>query len=122
MATRILVIEDEIWMATLIKKRLENANYEVQVENDGQTGLDTARQTSPDLILLDVMLPKLDGYKICRLLKFDDKYKTIPIIMFTALDQEGDIATAKSVGADGYLTKPFESQDLMKKIEELLKK
>ncbi|MBI1871085.1 MAG: response regulator [Chlamydiae bacterium] len=122
MAIRILIIEDEVTMAGLIKKRLESHGYEAETAFDGESGLKKARENCPDLILLDIMLPKIDGYKVCRLLKFDDKYKSIPIILLTALGQESDVATGKDVGADGYLLKPFDGEKLLAKIEELLKK
>ena len=122
MAKKILLIEDEEMMSNLIKRRLEANGYEVATAFDGQTGLELARQSKPDLILLDIMLPKLDGYKVCRFLKFDDKYKVIPIIMLTALGQDTDIALGRDMGADAYLVKPFDSQTLLGKIQELLEK
>lgn len=122
MGARILIVEDEQVMAALLKKRLEGHGYEAHTAFDGEAGLQAARQMKPDLIILDCMLPKIDGYKICRLLKFDDKYQSIPIIMLTALGQESDVALGKDVGADAYFLKPFEGQSLLEKIEELLKK
>jgi len=89
--------------------------------SDGQEGLDKARRDKPDLIMLDLMLPKIDGYKVCRMLKFDDRHKHTPIIMVTARAQENDEKLGYEVGADAYLTKPFESQVLLQKIKELLK-
>jgi DNA-binding response OmpR family regulator len=82
--------------------------------------LDKARKENPDLIILDLMLPKIDGYKVCRMLKFDEKYKNIPVIIFTARAQEEDKKLGQDVGADAYLTKPFEPQALLGKIQELL--
>jgi DNA-binding response OmpR family regulator len=89
--------------------------------SDGQEGLDKARLEKPDLIILDLMLPKIDGYKVCRMLKFDEKFKQIPIILFTARAQESDIKLGKEVGADAYVTKPFEPAILLTKIKELIK-
>ncbi|MCX5715621.1 MAG: response regulator [Candidatus Omnitrophica bacterium] len=83
--------------------------------------MDKARKEKPDLIILDLMLPKIDGYKVCAMLKRDQKYSKIPILMFTARAQESDEKLGKEVGADGYITKPFESKALLGKIEELLK-
>ncbi|MFC1590851.1 response regulator transcription factor, partial [Candidatus Omnitrophota bacterium] len=83
--------------------------------------LDKARTVNPDLMLLDVMLPVVDGYKVCRTLKQDDKFKNIPIIMLTARAQTQDEQMAKAAGADAYLTKPIKSDILLAKIEELLK-
>jgi DNA-binding response OmpR family regulator len=119
---RILLIEDEADMVYALNIQLEAINFEVLSASDGQAGLDMARKEKPDLIILDLMLPKIDGYKICRLLKFDEKYKKIPIIMFTARAQEQDKKLGQEVGADAYITKPFDSKALLDKISALLKK
>jgi len=119
---KILVVDDEIDLVDMLTIRLEANDYEVFVAHDGQDGLDKARTLKPDLIILDLMLPKVDGYKVCRMLKFDEKYKQIPIILFTARAQEADVKLGMEVGADAYLTKPFEPEILLSKIAELLKK
>ena len=119
---RILVVDDEMDLVAMLSIRLEANDYEVFAAYDGQEGLDKARASKPDLIILDLMLPKIDGYKVCRMLKFDEKYKQIPIILFTARAQESDVKLGKEVGADAYLTKPFEPSILLGKIAELLKK
>jgi DNA-binding response OmpR family regulator len=118
---RILVVEDEKDLVEILSVRLEASGYKVIAAYDGQEGLDKAKKEKPDLIILDLMLPKVDGYKVCRLLKFDEKYKKIPIIMFTARAQESDRKLGEEVGADGYITKPFEPKALLDKIAELLK-
>jgi len=117
---RILVIEDEEAMVDLVKMRLEANGYEVITAYDGQEGLDKARKLEPDLIILDLMLPKMDGYKVCGLLKADTRYSKIPVVMFTAKVQEDDVKLGKEVGADAYITKPFEPQTLLGEIEALL--
>ena len=117
---RILVVDDEIDLVEMLSIRLEANDYEVFAAYDGQEGLDKARTLKPDLIILDLMLPKLDGFKVCRMLKFDEKYKQIPIILFTARAQESDIKLGKEVGADAYVTKPFEPDILLGKIAEFL--
>lgn len=117
---KILVVEDETDLVEMIKMRLEANDYEVIAAYDGQEALDKARKEKPDLIILDLMLPKMDGYKVCRLLKFDEKYKKIPIILFTARAQESDKKIGEEVGADAYITKPFEPQTFLSKIKELL--
>lgn len=119
---KILLVEDEPFIADMVKRRLEANNYEIITAYDGQEGLEKARKENPDLIILDLMLPKIGGYKICRILKFDEKYKKVPIIMLTALTQEKDKELGYGTGADAYITKPFESTVLLAKIEELLKK
>jgi len=121
MAKKILVVDDEPQLVELLKIRLEANDYEVLVASDGQEGLKMARNKKPDLIILDLMLPKIDGFTVCRMLKFDEKYKNIPIIMFTARAQETDKKLGREVGADEYITKPFDPQVLLKKIEDLLK-
>ena len=122
MAKRILVVDDEVQLVEMVKMRLEASGYEILSAYNGQEGLDKARLEKPDLIILDLMLPKLDGYKVCRMLKFDDKYKSIPIILFTARVQNSDKEMGTQVGADAYITKPFEPQVLLSKIKELLAK
>jgi len=117
---RILVVDDEVELVKAIQIRLEQADYEVIVAYDGQEALEKARKEKPDLIVLDLMLPKIDGYKVCRMLKFDDKYKQIPIIMLTARGQESDQETGYETGADAYMIKPFQHEVVLAKIKELL--
>ena len=87
----------------------------------GEDGLNQARKENPDLILLDVMLPKLNGYKVCRLLKFDERYRHIPILMLTAKTQEKDKTLGKETGGDEYLTKPFDIEELLAKVKSYLR-
>ena len=117
---RILIVEDELQMVDMVKMRLEANNYEVLVANDGKSGLEKAKKEKPDLIILDIMLPSMDGYKVCGLLKSDTRYNKIPVIMFTAKAQKEDEELGKEVGADAYIRKPFEPQVLLGKIKELL--
>lgn len=117
---KILIVDDEPAQITTLKDRLEFTGYEVISATDGQEGLEKARKEKPDLILLDLMLPKVDGYKVCRLLKFDEKYKHIPIIMLTARAQESDKNLGIEVGANFYINKPFELTNILDKIKELL--
>ncbi len=119
---RILIVDDEEDILSVLKFRLEANNYETLTASDGQEGLNKARTEKPDLIILDLMLPKLDGYKVCRMLKFDESYKAIPIIMFTARVQQKDEELGKEMGADAYVTKPFEPEVLLEKIRQLLRK
>ncbi|MBU1905637.1 MAG: response regulator [Candidatus Omnitrophica bacterium] len=120
MANKILLVDDEKDLVETLAFRLEASDYEVVKAHDGQDGLDKARSVHPDLIILDLMLPKMDGYKVCRMLKFDEKFKKIPIILFTARAQESDKKMGEEVGADVYITKPFEAPVLLAKIKELL--
>lgn len=116
----ILVVDDEADILQPVSYRLKKAGYDVIEAGDGITGLAKAKENVPDLIVLDLMLPKLDGFKVCRMLKFDDDYKHIPIIMFTARTGEDAKLTGKEVGADAYILKPFEPEILLSKIKELL--
>ena len=118
---RILVVDDEEDIVKLVKMYLEHHRYEVITANDGQVGLEKAKTEKPDLIVLDLMLPKMDGYKVCGLLKKDTRYAKIPVVMFTARAQEKDVKLGQEVGADAYITKPFEPEVLLSKIKELLK-
>jgi len=118
---KILLVEDEKDMAYAVSLQLEAKGYEIIIACDGQEGLNKARAENPDLVILDLMLPKIDGYKVCRMLKFDNKYKDIPVILFTARAQDSDRKTGREVGADAYITKPFEPKELLDKIRELLK-
>ena len=119
---RILIVDDEPDLLETIQVTLETAGYECLVAYDGFRGLDRARNEKPDLIVVDVMLPGLNGYKICRLLKFDEQYKRIPIIMLTAEAQEKDRLIAEETGADYYMTKPFAPDKLIAKVAALLEK
>ncbi len=118
---RILIVDDEEGMVKLVKMYLEHHRYEVITANDGQEGLEKAKTEKPDLIVLDLMLPRINGYKVCGLLKKDARYAKIPVVMFTAKAQEKDIKLGQEVGADAYITKPFEPEVLLSKIKELLK-
>ena len=119
---RVLVIEDDKDMANAIKMRLEANNFEVLLAENGLEGLEKARTEKPELIILDIMLPKMDGFKVCRMLKYDEKFKKVIIIILSAKVQKSDIEKGKEVGADAYITKPFKAEELLAKIGELLKK
>lgn len=118
---KILIVEDEPDLVEALSVRLEANDYQVIRAYDGREGLEIARKEALDLILLDIMLPEIDGYKICCLLKNDAKYSKIPIIMLTALAQKSDKKTGEGAGADAYIIKPFDCQVLLSKIKELLK-
>ena len=118
---RILLVDDEKDLVETVQFRLESNGYEVISAGDGQEALNKARSENPNLIILDLMLPKMDGYKVCGLLKKDARYAKIPIILFTARAQSEDVKMGEEVGADAYITKPFEPQTLIGKVKELLK-
>ncbi len=120
MAKKILLVDDEPEMVEMVKMRLEAHGYEIITANDGLGGLEKARNENPDLILLDLMLPKMTGYEVCRMLKFDDKYKKIPIIVLSALDQQDEREKAVKAGADTVFVKPFDLELLLVKIREFV--
>ncbi|MFH1772435.1 MAG: response regulator [Candidatus Omnitrophota bacterium] len=120
-AKKILIVDDETQLVDLMAARLQMHNYEVSVAYDGEGALKSVHGDPPDLIILDLKLPKIDGYMVCSLLKNDTKYKSIPIILFTARDKEEDIELGKKVGADAYLTKPCDLQTLLDEMLTLLK-
>jgi len=117
---KILIVDDEEDILNMVQMRLEATGYEVVTASDGNTAYDKAKTECPDLIVLDLSLPGMDGYNVCRLLKFDEKYRYIPVIMLTAKSQQEDKDWGKKVGADLYLTKPFETKELLDGIENLL--
>jgi DNA-binding response OmpR family regulator len=118
---KILVVDDEVDLVETIRFPLESEGFTVLVSYNGEDALNQARTENPDLILLDIMLPKLDGYKVCRLLKFDERYRNIPILMLTAKTQEKDKTIGMETGADEYITKPFDMDELLEKIKAYLK-
>jgi DNA-binding response OmpR family regulator len=118
---KILVVDDYPNMVEMLSMRLKSSGFEVLASYDGIDALQKARVHLPDLILLDVLLPKMDGFKICRLLKFDEKYRHIPIIMLTSRAREVDRETGMEMGANAYMFKPYDSAALMSEIYRLLK-
>lgn len=118
---KVLVVDDDQLTLEILKTALENCEYEVVTAADGLDALNKARSEDPDMILLDIMLPKLQGYQVCRLLKFDDQYSHIPIIMITGKAGDENRALGLKTGADEYVTKPFEIDDILKIVSDHLK-
>ncbi len=119
---RILLVDDEEDILNMTKMRLEASGYQVITASDGNTAYALAKSDSPDLIILDLMLPGMDGYQVCRLLKFDQNYRHIPVIMLTAKSQKEDKSWGEKVGADFYMTKPFEAKELLEQINLLIRR
>lgn len=117
---RILVIEDDAIIAGLIRKGLEHARFEVQVRADGVTGLSAAREGVYQLIILDVMLPGIDGWSLCRALR--ERRDTTPVLMLTARDSIDDRVRGLEGGADDYLPKPFDFKELLARVRALLRR
>jgi two-component system phosphate regulon response regulator PhoB len=119
---KILVIEDEHDIRELISYNLENAGYEVLKSSAGNPGIETAKKEIPDLILLDIMLPDIDGLDVCRRLKRDDKTRDIPVIMLTAKSEDSDVISGLEIGAEDYITKPFSPRVLAARIRAVLRR
>ena len=119
---KILIVDDEQDVLTLLQKLFSSEGFSVITASDGQGALETARKEKPDLIILDVMLPKMDGYVVARMLKFDENFSSIPIIMLTAKIQEKDKQVGFEMGVDEYMTKPFDPDALLKKAREIIEK
>lgn len=120
MAKTILVVEDELSIATLLKYNLEQAGFHVLFAHDGKTGLQMAMKESPDLLILDLMLPVLDGMEVCKELRSEKK--NIPIIMLTARDDEFDKVLGLELGADDYMTKPFSPREVVARVKAVLRR
>ena len=120
MSKTILVVEDELSIATLLKYNLEQAGFTVLLAHDGKSGLHMALQEGPDLIILDLMLPILDGMEVCKELR--SQKKNIPIIMLTARDDEFDKVLGLELGADDYMTKPFSPREVIARVKAVLRR
>jgi two-component system response regulator VicR len=119
MATRILIVDDEPPIIDVLEYNLKKANYEVIVARDGQEALEKARCQRPDLVILDLMLPELDGLEVCRALRRDSD---LPIIMLTAKDEEIDRVVGLELGADDYVVKPFSVRELVARVKTVLRR
>ncbi len=119
---KILIVEDEVNLRELVKARLEENNYEVITAADGFNAITQSRKVKPDLIILDLMIPHIDGYAVCRLLKSTPELSSIPVIMFTARTSIDDMRRGMEMGADAYLMKPFKPEEMLAKIRELLER
>lgn len=118
---KILFIEDEPDQIELVKTRLETSGFEFISALDGQEGIKRTKEEKPDLILLDIVMPKMDGYQLCTYLKGDPRTKDIPVIMFSAAGEKDIEKKCRSCGADDLIAKPYESKELVAKIKALLK-
>lgn len=119
MAEKILVVDDEISLQETLTYKLQKEGYQVEVAGDGLTALELARSINPDLIILDVMLPGMDGFEVCRTLRQETN---IPVLMLTARDDEIDRVVGLEVGADDYLPKPFSMRELIARVKVLLRR
>ncbi|OGS45696.1 MAG: hypothetical protein A2539_08060 [Elusimicrobia bacterium RIFOXYD2_FULL_34_15] len=120
MKERILIIEDEVNISRLLKVNLISADFEVDIANDGEEALEKINKFCPDVLILDIGIPKITGWEICGKIKSDPKYRNILVIIITAFAQKSDKDRALSLGTDAFFSKPFEIQTIIKKIKILL--
>ena len=117
MTKKILLAEDDPQIARLVSFKLQKAGYEVTCVEDGEETLNSARDGDFDLILLDIMMPVLNGFQVLERLKEDPALKDIPVVMLTAKGQEQDMLTSREIGADDYIVKPFNLNELVERLE-----
>ena len=116
----VLLVDDDPVILKLLQVNFEMEGYKVSCANDGVEGLEKARAERPDIVLLDIMMPRMDGLEVTKALKGDPETKDIPIILLSAKAQASDIQAGKDMGADDYLTKPFDPLELLERVGELL--
>jgi DNA-binding response OmpR family regulator len=122
MGRKILIVDDETILLETIAYNLEQAGYQVATAADGASALEAARKEKPDLVILDIMLPEMDGLEVCRQLRREDATATTPIMMLTAKTDEIDKVVGLEVGADDYVTKPFGRRELLARVRALLRR
>ncbi len=118
----ILIVEDEGDILELLRYNLNREGYRVLEATSGETALDVIRKEAPDLVLLDLMLPKIGGLEVCRRVRSDSSHKSVPIIMLTAKGEEADIVAGLELGADDYMTKPFSPRVLLARVRAVLRR
>ncbi|MCK5579933.1 MAG: response regulator [Candidatus Omnitrophica bacterium] len=119
---KILVIDDDLVILKLVGSLLKSNGYEVMTANEAAKGLEMAMKDSPDLVVLDVMMPIINGYNICRLLKSEEGYENLPVILLTSRATEEDRKIGEEVGSDAYMSKPVEATIFLNTVKELLSK
>ena len=119
MVVRVLAVDDDPTILRLLEVNLEMDGHEVHTAADGQEALDRVAEIAPDVVLLDVMMPHLDGWQVCERLRADERFADLPVVFLSARAQETDLARGDAVGADAYVTKPFDPLALVELIERL---
>jgi DNA-binding response OmpR family regulator len=122
MSKEILIVDDEPGIVVPVQFLMEQQGYHVMTTNNGEDALDLIYQYKPDLVLLDIMLPGIDGYEVCEIVRLNPDYRDVKIVFFTAKGREMEIAKGLALGADAYITKPYSNAELVAKIKELLEK
>jgi DNA-binding response OmpR family regulator len=120
MAQRILIVDDEPNIVVPLEFLMKREGYEVEVAGDGQAALDAIAAGVPDLVILDVMLPKLSGFEVCRRIRADPRWSGLKVLMLTAKGRDQEMEKGLGLGADAYVTKPFSTRDLVARIRALL--
>lgn len=121
MTKAILLVEDEPTSQELVKYLLEERGHKVLVASNGESGWEMALKHAPDLIILDVMMPKMSGVSLCERLKGDARFSRVPVLFLSALGQREEVAMGLKAGGNGYIVKPFEPREFQKKVEEMLR-
>ncbi len=119
--SRVLIADDNEQNRELLDAYLADENYEILMANDGQETIDSIEANQPDLILLDIMMPRMSGYEVCEKIKSDPEKQSIPVLMVTALNEMGDIEKAVKAGCDDFLTKPVNQLELKTRVRSLLR-
>ncbi|MDD5496388.1 MAG: response regulator transcription factor [Candidatus Omnitrophica bacterium] len=122
MKEKILIVEDEKDIVKMLEYNLKKEGFKTLSDRNGEDALDSAKKEHPDLVVLDLMLPGMDGFEVCKALKADSKTSAIPIIMLTAKSQESDKVVGLELGADDYVTKPFSPRELVARIKAVLRR
>ena len=122
MAKEILIVDDEPGIVVPVQFLMEQQGYRVMTANRGEDALDLIYHYKPDLVILDIMLPGIDGYEVCEIVRLNPNYRNVKIMFLTAKGRETDIAKGLALGADAYITKPYSNAALVAKVKELLEK
>jgi DNA-binding response OmpR family regulator len=122
MPKEILIVDDEPAVVVPIQFLMEQQGYKVMIAERGEDALDLIYQYKPDLVLLDILLPGIDGYEVCEIIRLNTNYRNVKIIFLTAKGREVEIAKGLALGADAYITKPFSNTELVATVKELLEK
>jgi len=120
MSKTVLIVDDEEYIVTSLEYVMKSAGYEVVVAYDGEQAIEKIKATAPDLLILDVMMPKLDGFEVCEKIRANPLWESIRIIMLTAKGRDSERDKGISLGADAYMTKPFSTRDILERVTELL--
>ena len=120
MSQSILIVDDESYIVTSLSYVMKNAGFEVDSAGDGEEALEKVKAKAPDLIILDIMMPKLDGFEVCKAVRANPEWNSVRIIMLTAKGRDSEREKGLELGADDYLTKPFSTRDILKRAQDVL--